>query len=56
MDWLSMEVAEDIAGHVAKQSNAPMDDLASLRATYLDMRRVCGTAEVGRRIPLRRVL
>ena len=33
-----------------------MDDLASLRATYSDMRKVCGIAEVGRRIPLCRVL
>ena len=32
-----------------------MDDLASPRATCLFMRRVCGTAEVGRCIPLRRV-
>ena len=33
-----------------------MDDLASLWATNSFMRRVCGTAEVGRCIPLRRVL
>ena len=33
-----------------------MDDLAIMRATCLFMRRVCGTAEVIRRIPLRRVL
>jgi hypothetical protein len=33
-----------------------MDDLASLRATYSDMRKVCGTTEVDRHIPLRRVL
>jgi hypothetical protein len=56
MDWLPTEVAEDIAGCVAEQSYAPMDDLASLRATCLDMRRVCGTAEVGQHIPLHWVL
>ena len=33
-----------------------MDDLASLWATCSFMCRVCGTTEVGRRIPLRRVL
>ena len=33
-----------------------MDDLASLWATCSFMRRVCGTAEVDRRIRLRRVL
>ena len=56
MDWFLMELAADIAGRIAKQSYAPMDDLASLRATCSFMRRVCGTAEVGRCIPLRRVL
>ena len=52
MDRLPMELATNIAGHIAEQSYAPMDDLASLRATYSFMRRVCDTAEVGRRIPL----
>ena len=56
MDRLPMELAADITGRVAEQSYAPMDDLASLRPTCLFMRRVCGTAEVGRRIPLRQVL
>ena len=56
MDWLPMELAVDIVGHVAEQSYAPMDDLASLQATCSFTRRVCGTAEVGRCIPLHRVL
>ena len=56
MDRLSVDLAADIAGCIIEQSYAPMDDLASLRATCSDMRKVCGTAEVGRRIPLRRVL
>ena len=56
MDRLPMELAVDIAGCIAEQSYAPMDDLASLWATCLFMRRVCGTAEVSRHIPLRRVL
>ena len=51
-----MELAMDIAGHIVEQSYAPMDDLASLWATCSFMRRVCGTAEVVRRIPLRWVL
>ena len=46
----------DIAGHVAEQSYAPMDDLAILQATCSFMHRVCGTAEVDRCIPLHRVL
>ena len=33
-----------------------MDDLASLWSTYSFMRKVCSTAEVGRRIPLHWVL
>jgi hypothetical protein len=56
MDWLLIELATDIASHVAEQSYAPMDDLASLRATCSFMRRVCATAKVGRRIPLLWVL
>ena len=47
MDQLPMELAMDIAGHIAEQSYAPMDDLASLRATYSFMRMVCSTVEVG---------
>ena len=33
MDQLPMELAMDIAGHITEQSYAPMDNLASLRAT-----------------------
>ena len=51
-----MELAADISGHVTEQSYAPMDDIASLRATCSDMCRVYGTAKVSRCIPLRRVL
>ena len=51
-----MELTTNIIGRIAKQSYALMDDLANLWATYSFMRRVCGTAEVGRRIPLHRVL
>ena len=56
MDRLPMELAVDIAGRIVEQSYAPMDELASLWATYTFMRSVCGTAEYGRRIPLRQVL
>jgi len=51
-----MELAADITGRITEQSYAPMDNLASLWETCSAMRRVCGTAEVGQRIPLRRVL
>ena len=47
MDRLPMELAMDIAGHITKQSFAPMDGLASLWATCSFMHRVCGTIEVG---------
>ena len=51
-----MELATYIAGRIAEQSYAPMDDLASLWATCLFMHRVCCTAEVDRHLPLRWVL
>jgi hypothetical protein len=56
MDRLPMELAAGITGHIVEQSYAPMDDLASLWATCSFMHRVCDTAKVGWRIPLRRVL
>ena len=56
MDWLPTKVAKGIAGHIAKQSYAPMDDLGSLQATCSNMRRVCGTTKVAQLIPLHRVL
>ena len=56
MDWLLKELATDIASRIAEQSYAPMDDLASLRASCSFMRRVCGTTKVSKCIPLRWVL
>jgi hypothetical protein len=56
MDRLLMELSMEITGRITEQSYAPMDNLASLWATYTFMRRLCGTAEVDRHIPLRRVL
>jgi hypothetical protein len=56
MDRLLMELATDIVSRITEQSHAPMDDLASLWATWSFMRRVCCTAEVGRHMPLCRVL
>jgi hypothetical protein len=43
-------------GYGYKAAVDPMEDLGSLWATCLQMRRVCGDVIVGRSIPLRRVL
>ena len=51
-----MDVAIEIASHVAAAAADPMEDLGSLRATCSQMRRVCGDAIVGWSIPLRQVL
>jgi len=55
MDQLLMELATDITSRIV-ELYAPMDDLASLRATYSFINRVRGTTKVGRRIPLHRML
>jgi hypothetical protein len=56
MEKLSMDMAVEIASHIATIVADPMEDLGSLRATCSQMRRVCGDAVVGQSIPLRWVL
>jgi len=56
MEKLSMDVAIEIASHVIVAVADLMEDLGNLRATYSQMRWVCGDTIVGRSIPLRRVL
>jgi len=56
MEKLLMDVAVEIASRIAVATADPTEDLGSLRASYSQMRRVCGDVVVGRSIPLRRVL
>ena len=51
-----MDVAVEIASRIAVATADPTEDLGSLRASYSQMRRVCGYVVVGRSIPLQRVL
>jgi len=53
---LPTELTIEIASCVAAQSEDAMADLGNLRATCKAMCVVCGTAKVGRRLALRRVL
>ena len=47
MQDLPMEVAVQIAGHLAAMSVSPMDDLRSLRATCRFLRGVTSDCAVG---------
>ena len=51
-----MELATEVASHVAKATADPMEDLGSLWATCSHMRRACGTVYVGQSIPLEPML
>ena len=53
---LPTELMIEIASRVAAQSEDTMADLDNLRTTCKAMCVVCGTAKVGRRLALRRVL
>ena len=56
MEKLLTDVAIEIASRITVATADPMEDVGSLRATCLQMRRVCDDAIVGRSIPLWRVL
>ena len=51
-----MDVAVEIANHVAATAADPMKDLGSLWATYSQMHRVCDDVVLGWSIPLQRLL
>ncbi|RLM73188.1 hypothetical protein C2845_PM15G00590 [Panicum miliaceum] len=53
---LPTELTIEIASRIAAQSEDGIVDLGNLRATCKAMCVVCGAAEVGRRLALRRVL
>ncbi|RLN22361.1 hypothetical protein C2845_PM07G11230 [Panicum miliaceum] len=53
---LPMELTIEIASRVAAQSEDAIVDLGNLRTSCKAMCAVCGAAEVGRRLALRRVL
>ena len=56
MEKLPKDMTIEIASRVAVATMDLLEDLASLRATYSQMRRVCGDAVAGWSIPLQRVL